>query len=118
MSVSVLEQLKAKKEAISADLSKVEQSIYDLEGAYLAAECTQCGSVLKGFEGFLSSKDNIRKRARTFKVDDRLFSLSSGSSPAAVEIEQQGNDEREGNSGYGRGKQSAMQRTQSRNSLR
>jgi hypothetical protein len=47
MSVSVLEQLKAKKEAISADLSKVEQSIYDLEGAYLAAECTQCGSVLK-----------------------------------------------------------------------
>ena len=41
----------------------------------------------KGYEGFLSSKDNLRKRARTFKIEDRLFSLSSRTSPAAKEEE-------------------------------
>uniref|UniRef100_A0A7S2SZM4 Chromatin modification-related protein MEAF6 n=1 Tax=Chloropicon primus TaxID=1764295 RepID=A0A7S2SZM4_9CHLO len=41
----------------------------------------------QGYEGFLSSKDNLRKRARTFKIEDRLFSLSSRTSPAAKEEE-------------------------------
>ena len=36
----------------------------------------------QGFEGFLSSKDALRKRARAFKPEDRSFSLSSCSSMA------------------------------------
>eukprot|EP00873_Tetraselmis_striata_P039472 jgi/Tetstr1/459736/TSEL_005089.t1 len=116
MATSVLDQLTARKEAISAELGKVEQNIYEQEGTYLAAEYSQCGTVLKGFEGFMSSKDNIRKRARTFKVDDRLFSLSSTSSPAAAEMDQQGNDDRGDNTGNSRGKN--MQRTQSRGNMR
>lgn len=37
--------------------------------------------VVQGFEGFLSSKDNLRKRSKTYKPEDRLFSLSSRTSP-------------------------------------
>ena len=36
----------------------------------------------QGFEGFLSSKEQLRKRAKSnVKPDDRLFSLSSKTSP-------------------------------------
>lgn len=63
--------------------------------------------MLKGLDGFLSTKDPARKRGggggggsalpgvpgsgvgpSGVKVDDRLFSLSSASSPAAIELEQ------------------------------
>ncbi len=37
----------------------------------------------QGFDGFLSSKDTLRKRARNFKTEDRTFSLSSRTSRAA-----------------------------------
>lgn len=37
---------------------------------------------LQGFEGFLSSKDALRKRNRQFKPEDRSFSLCSVTSPA------------------------------------
>ena len=40
----------------------------------------------QGFEGFLSSKDALRKRARAFKVEDRAFSLSSKTFPAASAV--------------------------------
>lgn len=43
---------------------------------------------LQGLDGFLSSKDALKKRAgRGFKVEDRLFSLSSIGSPATAEAE-------------------------------
>lgn len=42
----------------------------------------------EGLDGFLSSKDALKKRAgRGFKVEDRLFSLSSIGSPATAEAE-------------------------------
>nr|KJB26001.1 hypothetical protein B456_004G220900 [Gossypium raimondii] len=49
---------------------------------------SQCGHVLKGFEGFLSSSKNtaLLKRSRKFQPEDRLFSLSSVTSPAAEEV--------------------------------
>ena len=85
--------------------------LYDAESNYLGAEYSVNGNVIKvrpalclpahalnadgltgccldtfcllqGFEGFLSSKDVIRKRQRTYKVHDRAFSLSSVTSPA------------------------------------
>ncbi|KAL9275237.1 Chromatin modification-related protein, partial [Drosera capensis] len=45
----------------------------------------QCGNVLKGFESFLSSSKTttLMKRSRKFQPEDRLFSLSSITSPAA-----------------------------------
>jgi len=69
------------------DLAKIEKKMYDAETEYFQSESSQMGTLLKGYEGFLSSKDNLRKRARTFKIEDRLFSLSSRTSPAAKEEE-------------------------------
>ncbi len=40
------------------------------------------GAKSQGFDGFLSSKDALRKRARAFKPEDRAFSLSSKTSAA------------------------------------
>ena len=37
---------------------------------------------MQGFEGFLASKDTLKRRSRGFKVEDRAFSLSSKSSYA------------------------------------
>ncbi|XP_075482313.1 uncharacterized protein LOC142522665 isoform X2 [Primulina tabacum] len=53
---------------------------------------SQCGNVLKGFEGFLSSSKNtaLLKRSRKFQPEDRLFSLSSVTSPAAEEVARDG----------------------------
>eukprot|EP00958_Prasinococcus_capsulatus_P020427 scaffold2655_cov400-Prasinococcus_capsulatus_cf.AAC.2 len=52
--------------------------VYELESAYLT-EHAQCGSVLKGFDSFLmsSKSGSNQKRSRTFKPEERLFSLSS-----------------------------------------
>lgn len=61
--------------------------IGELEAQYFAAEHSQAGNALKGFEGFLSSKEALRKRPRGTKPEDRLFSLSSKTSPATREME-------------------------------
>ncbi|KAL0304822.1 UNVERIFIED_CONTAM: hypothetical protein Sangu_2497100 [Sesamum angustifolium] len=49
-------------------------------------------AMLKGFEGFLSSSKSttLLKRSRKFQPEDRLFSLSSVTSPAAEEIARDG----------------------------
>ena len=45
--------------------------------------------VLQGFEGFLTSKSAAgRNKMRNFQIEDRGFSLSSYTSPAAREYEQ------------------------------
>ncbi|XP_020573104.1 uncharacterized protein LOC110019675 isoform X3 [Phalaenopsis equestris] len=47
-------------------------------------EAAQCGSVLQGFEGYLSStrRTNNVRRSKRVPLKDRLFSLSSATSPA------------------------------------
>ena len=52
-----------------------------MEGAYFTAEHGQAGNAVRGYEGFLASKEALRKRGRPWKPEDRLFSLSSRSSP-------------------------------------
>lgn len=60
--------------------------VYDLETSYLN-DSSQHGNVLKGFEVFLSqTKNTTLKKARNFKPEDRLFSLSSTTSPVVDEI--------------------------------
>jgi len=52
------------------------------------AECTAFGTVTKGFEGFLTSKNaQLKNKGRTFRVDERLFSLSSSTSQATKEYQ-------------------------------
>ncbi|BDA44101.1 probable chromatin modification-related protein MEAF6 [Coccomyxa sp. Obi] len=99
-------QLAARKDQLEADLLKTEKMVYTMETDYLQADYTQCGTVLKGFEGFLSSKDALRKRARAFKPEDRAFSLSSKSSAATQELADFAMDQLEamGVPGLGKGK--------------
>ncbi|XP_039034866.1 uncharacterized protein LOC120171164 [Hibiscus syriacus] len=69
------------------ELRNIERQVYDMETSYLQ-DPSQCGHVLKSFEGFLSSPKNtaLLKRSRKFQLEDRLFSLSSAISPAAEEV--------------------------------
>ncbi|GLJ53897.1 hypothetical protein SUGI_1151330 [Cryptomeria japonica] len=83
---AVLTALFNKREKLHEELRIVEKQVYDLETSYLQ-DSSQCGNVLKGFEGFLSSTKNTAnlKRSRKFQPEDRLFSLSSVTSPAVEE---------------------------------
>ncbi|OAY64099.1 Chromatin modification-related protein MEAF6, partial [Ananas comosus] len=83
---AMLAALVSKRAKLQEELRSIERQVYDLETTYLQ-ESNQFGSVLKGFEGFLSSSKSTTnlKRSRKFQPDDRLFSLSSVTSPAVEE---------------------------------
>ncbi|XP_024382205.2 uncharacterized protein [Physcomitrium patens] len=88
-----LSLLNQRKEQLQEELRTVEKQLYDLETTYLH-DSSQCGNVLKGFEGFLSSmkgSGNL-KRPRKFQPEDRLFSLSSVTSPVVEELSGGGRD--------------------------
>ncbi|BBN03009.1 chromatin modification-related protein EAF6 [Marchantia polymorpha subsp. ruderalis] len=83
---AALAVLLSKREKLNEELKSVEKQVYDMETTYLH-DSSQCGSVLKGFEAYLSSSKNAGnlKRSRKFQPEDRLFSLSSVTSPAVEE---------------------------------
>ncbi|WCJ38356.1 Chromatin modification-related protein MEAF6 [Euphorbia peplus] len=83
---AMLASLLAKRAKLHDELRSIEKQVYDMETHYLQ-DPSQCGNVLKGFEGFLSSTKNTAflKRSRKFHPEDRLFSLSSVTSLAAEE---------------------------------
>ncbi|URE46015.1 Chromatin modification-related protein [Musa troglodytarum] len=83
---AVLSALVSKRDNLQDELRVIERQIYDLETTYLQ-DSNQNGSVLKGFEGFLSSSKSTAnlKRSRRFQPEDRLFSLSSITSPVVEE---------------------------------
>ncbi|KAJ8899523.1 hypothetical protein K2173_018497 [Erythroxylum novogranatense] len=80
---AILASLLSKRSKLHEELRSIERQVYDMETNYLQ-DPSQCGNVLKGFEGFLSSSKNtaLLKRSRKFQPEDRLFSLSSVTSPA------------------------------------
>lgn len=86
--------------------SNVRQ-IYEVETEYCGqAECTAFGTVTKGFEGFLTSKNaQVRNKGRTFRVDERVFSLSSATSQGTMEYQiqkemEEAQQDRRGRSAY------------------
>ncbi|GAB4841717.1 hypothetical protein Ancab_022439 [Ancistrocladus abbreviatus] len=81
---AMLASLLSKRAKLHEELRGIEKQVYDMETTYLQ-DPSQCGNVLKGFDGFLSSSKSttLLKRSRKFQPEDRLFSLSSISSPAA-----------------------------------
>ncbi|XP_051118805.1 uncharacterized protein LOC127243016 [Andrographis paniculata] len=88
---AMLGALLCKRSRLHDELRSIEKQVYDMETSYLQ-DPSQCGNVLKGFEGFLSSSKSttLLKRSRKFQLEDRLFSLSSVTSPAAEEIVRDG----------------------------
>ncbi|XP_072961676.1 uncharacterized protein [Typha angustifolia] len=101
---AMLSALVTKRTKLQEELRSIERQVYDLETTYLQ-ESNQFGSVLKGFDGFLSSSKSTAnlKRSRKFQPDDRLFSLSSVTSPA-VEEHVAGRDDGRAEYGPGRSK--------------
>ncbi|MBA0822447.1 hypothetical protein Goarm_019250, partial [Gossypium armourianum] len=84
----MLATLLSRRAKLQEELGNIERQVYDMETSYLQ-DPGQCGNVLKGFEGFLSSSNKntaLSKRSRKFQPEDRLFSLSSVASPAAEEV--------------------------------
>ncbi|KAG2719139.1 hypothetical protein I3843_03G246600 [Carya illinoinensis] len=84
---AMLASLLSRRAKLHEELRNIEKQVYDMETGYLQ-DPSQCGNVLKGFEGFLSSSKStaLLKRSRKFQPEDRLFSLSSVTSPAAEEL--------------------------------
>ncbi|KAG6668640.1 hypothetical protein CIPAW_01G185000 [Carya illinoinensis] len=82
---ALLQSLLSKREKLQEELRNIEKQVYELETSYLH-DSSHFGHVLKGFEGFLSSSKNTTnlKRSRKFQPEDRLFSLSSVTSPAKL----------------------------------
>ncbi|XWS36423.1 hypothetical protein CRYUN_Cryun20dG0084800 [Craigia yunnanensis] len=103
---AMLASLLSRRAKLQEELRNIERQVYDMETSYLQ-DPSQCGNVLKGFEGFLSSSKNtaLLKRSRKFQPEDRLFSLSSITSPAAEEVAA-GRDA-DGKSYYGPGRYKA-----------
>ncbi|KAA8527769.1 hypothetical protein F0562_035362 [Nyssa sinensis] len=99
---AMLASLVSKREKLQEELRNIEKQVYELETSYLQ-ESSHFGNVLKGFEGFLSTSKNTAnlKRSRKFQPEDRLFSLSSVTSPAA---EEQGVGRDDGRSDIGPGR--------------
>jgi len=74
-----LARLLAKKESLENSLLQLERQIYALETSYLE-DTHNVGNVLKGWEGYLSSRtggSSGPSQKKRFKEEDRLFSLSS-----------------------------------------
>ncbi|KAG7014581.1 Chromatin modification-related protein MEAF6 [Cucurbita argyrosperma subsp. argyrosperma] len=80
---AMLAGLLTRRAKLHDELRSIEKQVYDMETNYLQ-DPSQCGNVLKGFEGFLSASKStaLLKRSRKFQLEDRLFSLSSVTSPA------------------------------------
>ncbi|XP_006647767.1 chromatin modification-related protein MEAF6 [Oryza brachyantha] len=101
---AMLSALMSKRAKLQEELRSIERQVYEMETTYLQ-ESNQFGSVLKGFESFLSSSKNTSnlKRSRKFQADERLFSLSSVTSPAVDEHLTGRDDGREYGSGRSKG---------------
>ncbi|XP_019181341.1 PREDICTED: chromatin modification-related protein MEAF6-like [Ipomoea nil] len=84
---AVLSSILNKRQKLQEELRSVEKQVYELETTYLQ-ETGTFGNALRGFEGFLSTSNRSSnlKRSRKFQLEDRLFSLSSVTSPAAEEL--------------------------------
>ncbi|KAI8002578.1 Chromatin modification-related protein MEAF6 [Camellia lanceoleosa] len=99
---ATLASLLGKREKLQEELHNIEKQVYELETSYLQ-ESSHFGNALKGFDGFLSASKNTTnlKRSRKFQPEDRIFSLSSVTSPAA---EEQGFGRDDGRSDLGQGR--------------
>ncbi|KAL6516169.1 hypothetical protein OROGR_019474 [Orobanche gracilis] len=131
---AILAALLCKRAKLQEELRGIEKQVYDMETSYLQ-DPSQCGNVLKGFEGFLSSSKNTTgetfvlisskstatngavnpyftylKRSRKFQPEDRLFSLSSVTSPAAEEVARDGGVSANGPNSSGKPKKGRVPR--------
>jgi len=77
MSVSSLQK---RRKELRTELSLIEKQIYDLESTYLE-DTKEFGNIFTGWDSYLS-KEKVKLKTKITN-DDRLFSLSSVTSPAS-----------------------------------
>ncbi|CAD5205866.1 unnamed protein product [Bursaphelenchus okinawaensis] len=81
-----LRQLAAKQQELSETLESLETQIYNFEASYLQ-ETSDLGNIVKGFEGYDIANPNPIPapppvgQKRAFTEEDRIFSLTSVTSP-------------------------------------
>lgn len=73
-----------RRKELRKELSLIEKQIYDLETTYLE-ETREIGSVFTGWKSFLST-DKVKTKKQILN-EERLFSLSSITSPASKKTE-------------------------------
>jgi chromatin modification-related protein EAF6 len=71
---------------VKSELAQIEKQIYDLEGGYFE-ETRDFGNVFKGWKDYLSTT-KVKGLKRAITEEERFFSLSSVTSPAAKKIDQ------------------------------
>ncbi|KAG6496384.1 hypothetical protein ZIOFF_044245 [Zingiber officinale] len=91
---AVLTAFMSKREKLQDELRAIERQVYDLETTYLQ-DSNQNGSVLKGFEGFLSSSKSTAKF---------LFLIEQGSGSGLTYAEENVAGRDDGRSEYGPGR--------------
>ena len=69
-----------RKKELRKELQQIEKQIFDLETAYLD-ETKDFGNVFVGWDSYLST-EKVKPKKHIFN-EDRLFSLSSFTSPAS-----------------------------------
>ncbi|KAI8096846.1 histone acetyltransferase subunit NuA4-domain-containing protein [Halteromyces radiatus] len=97
-----LQALLNRKKQVDTNLINLEHSIYLFEGSYLE-DTQQNGNIIRGFDGYLSSRPD--KRKQKFTELDRLFSLSSSTYQKALaqkEDQDSSQDDRNSNTLSGR----------------
>ena len=77
MSVSLLQK---RRKELRTELSLIEKQIFDLESTYLE-DTKEFGNIFTGWDSYLS-KEKIKLKTKITN-EDRLFSLSSVTSPAS-----------------------------------
>ncbi|KAG8851818.1 hypothetical protein FRB96_009093 [Tulasnella sp. 330] len=75
-----------KKRAIDRNLATLEANLYNFEGSYLQDTVNSGGNIITGFESYLKTNTNTRRKAEMNLDNDRLFSNSSMTFHKALEL--------------------------------
>ncbi|WBW72888.1 Mst2/NuA4 histone acetyltransferase complex subunit Eaf6 [Schizosaccharomyces osmophilus] len=80
-----LHDMLGKRHDLETSLMDIEDSLYQLEGNYLE-KTSGTGNIIRGFDGLLKATGTNLRRRSEYVESDRLFSLSSLTSPNARSV--------------------------------